>query len=138
MAADLIPFQGELEPDELYDGMAFEGSSFDGADAAFGHFLECLFSGVAFDGGSLRKARFTDTGLREARFVACDWNATQRGARRTEPSSAGLADAPLACPPRFDTLTRTILCDERFQMKTSSLPFVSPLVRFDANEWKAT
>jgi uncharacterized protein YjbI with pentapeptide repeats len=72
MAADLVPFQGALEPDELYDGMAFDGITFEQADAALGHFLECSFSGVAFEGGSLRKARFTDTGLREVRFVACD------------------------------------------------------------------
>jgi uncharacterized protein YjbI with pentapeptide repeats len=72
MPADLIPFQGDLEPDEVYDGLAFEGISFDRADAPYGHFLECSLAGVSFDGGSLRKARFTDTPLREVRFVACD------------------------------------------------------------------
>ncbi len=72
MAGDLTAHQGDLEPDEEYDGVRFDGDSF--ADAAAGscHFLECFVTGVSFEGGRLRKARFTDTALRDTRFVATD------------------------------------------------------------------
>src|SRR6266480_4311338 len=72
MAADLIPHGGDLEPDEDYEGMLFDGASFTDADAGHCHFLDSSFLNVSFDGGRLRKARFTDVTLRETRFVACD------------------------------------------------------------------
>jgi uncharacterized protein YjbI with pentapeptide repeats len=72
MAADLISHEGDLEPDEDYEGMLFDGASFADADAGHCHFLDSSFLNVAFDGGRLRKARFTDVTLRETRFMACD------------------------------------------------------------------
>src|SRR5438552_18365395 len=72
MAADLIPHAGDLEPDEDYEGMLFDGASFTDAEAGHSHFLDSSFLKVAFDGGRLRKARFTDVTLRETRFTACD------------------------------------------------------------------
>ena len=72
MAADLIPHEGDLEPDEDYEGVLFDGASFADADAAHCHFLDSSFLNVTFDGGRLRKARFTDVTLRDTRFVACD------------------------------------------------------------------
>jgi len=72
MAADLTPHEGDLEPDEDYEGVLFDGASFADADAGHCHFLDCSFAGTTFDGGRLRKARFTGVTLRETRFVACD------------------------------------------------------------------
>jgi uncharacterized protein YjbI with pentapeptide repeats len=72
MAADLTPHEGDLEPDEDYEGVLFDGASFTDADAGHCHFLDCSFVSTSFDGGRLRKARFTDVTLRETRFVACD------------------------------------------------------------------
>ena len=40
--------------------MLFDGASFADADAGHCHFLDSSFLNVAFDGGRLRKARFTD------------------------------------------------------------------------------
>ena len=72
MAGDLDAFTGELEPDEEYDRVLFDGTSFDGADAGNSRFLDCSFTGATFDGGRLRKARFTGVKLRDTRFVASD------------------------------------------------------------------
>ena len=72
MAADLTVHEGDLEPDEDYEGVLFDGASFADADAGHCHFLDCSFVSTSFDGGRLRKARFTDVTLRETRFVACD------------------------------------------------------------------
>ena len=72
MPGQLTPYDGGLDPDEEYDGLAFANASFTDADAGNCHFLECEFASTSFDGGRLRKARFTDTRLREVRFVACD------------------------------------------------------------------
>ena len=72
MAADLTPYEGDLEPDEDYEGVLFDGTSFADADAGHCHFLDCSFLAASFDGGRLRKARFTDVTLRETRFVGTD------------------------------------------------------------------
>src|SRR5438874_218835 len=72
MAADLILHEGDLGPDGDYEGMLFDGASFTYAEAGHSHFLDSSFLKVAFDGGRLRKARFTDVTLRETRFMACD------------------------------------------------------------------
>jgi len=72
MAADLTSYQGDLEPDEEYDGLEFDGASFAGVHAGNSHFLDCSFVSTSFEGARLRKARFTDTQLRDTRFVACD------------------------------------------------------------------
>jgi len=55
MAADLIPHEGDLEPDEDYEVMLFDGASFTDAEAEHCHFLDSSFLKVAFDGGRLRQ-----------------------------------------------------------------------------------
>src|SRR6516162_5345873 len=72
MAADLTPYEGDLEPDEDYEGVLFDGTSFADADAGHCHFLDCSFLAASFDGGRLRKARFTDVTLRQTRFLGPD------------------------------------------------------------------
>jgi len=69
---ELIRFDGDLEPDEDYEGVRFAEATFDEAAAGGCHFLDCEFAGVSFGGGQLRKSRFTDVTLREVRFVATD------------------------------------------------------------------
>ena len=80
-----------------------------------------------------------------ARFVACDWNATQCGELETEPSTDGLNESLSACLPLLDTLTRSREPEPRGSVsllrpvgrdhrKMSRLPFESPPTRFDASE----
>jgi len=68
----LIPFEGDLEPGEDYEGLRFAAATFDDAAAGGCHFLGCSFVRTSFEGGRLRKSRFTDVSLREVRFVATD------------------------------------------------------------------
>ena len=70
--AERTRFEGELEPDEDYEGLRFAEVTFDEAAAGGCHFLDCEFAGVSFGGGRLRKSRFTGVALREVRFVATD------------------------------------------------------------------
>jgi uncharacterized protein YjbI with pentapeptide repeats len=70
--AERTLFQGDLEPDQDYEGLRFAEVTFDEVAAGGCHFLDCEFLGVSFGGGRLRKSRFTDTRLREVRFVATD------------------------------------------------------------------
>src|SRR5580704_18027729 len=72
MAADLIPHEGDLEPDEDYEGVLFDRASFADPDAGHCHFLDSSILNATFDGGRLRKARFTGVTLRETRFVGAD------------------------------------------------------------------
>ena len=67
-----IGFEGDLEPDEIYEGLRFGDTAFDDADAAETHFLDCEFADVSFGGGRLRKARFTDVSMLQVRLVATD------------------------------------------------------------------
>jgi uncharacterized protein YjbI with pentapeptide repeats len=71
-AADLQPFDGELELDGDYDRVRFDGSAFSGVVAGGSRFAESAFTGVAFDGGRLRRARMSDVWFSETRFVAVD------------------------------------------------------------------
>jgi len=64
MAGELTPHEGDLAPGEEYDGYLVADATFDDADAGNCHFLDSEFAGASFDGGRLRKARFTDTRLR--------------------------------------------------------------------------
>jgi uncharacterized protein YjbI with pentapeptide repeats len=74
-AASLQPFgSGEpLEFDGDYDRVLFAGVSFAEADAGGARFTECAFTdGASFDGGYLRRSRFSDVLLAAARLVAVD------------------------------------------------------------------
>jgi uncharacterized protein YjbI with pentapeptide repeats len=70
--AELSRYEADLEPDEDYEQLRFDGRSFDDADAVACHFMDCEFGSVSFGGGRLRKSRFTDVTMREVRFVATD------------------------------------------------------------------
>jgi uncharacterized protein YjbI with pentapeptide repeats len=72
MAGELTPHEGDLEPDEEYDGALFADALFTDITAGNCHFLDCEFVNASFDGGRLRKSRFTDTRVRDTRFVAGD------------------------------------------------------------------
>ena len=51
-----IGFEGDLEPDEDYEGLRFAEAAFDAAAAGGCHFLDCDFTGVSFGGGGCVKA----------------------------------------------------------------------------------
>jgi uncharacterized protein YjbI with pentapeptide repeats len=70
--AELTAFEGDLEPDEDYEGLRFADATFNEAAAGGCHFLDCSFAGVSLAGGWLRKSRFTDATLLQVRFVATD------------------------------------------------------------------
>jgi uncharacterized protein YjbI with pentapeptide repeats len=72
LVAELSRYEGDLEPEEDYEKLRFDGLSFDDADAVACHFIDCAFGSVSFGGGRLRKSRFTDVTMREVRFVATD------------------------------------------------------------------
>ena len=101
---ELTPFEGDLEPDEDYEGLRFAEATYDEAAAGRCHFLDCSFVGVSFGGSRLRKSRFTGVTLREVRFVATDlaetgWQDTAlpaarwRVCRPTRPSYAAWCSA---------------------------------------------
>ena len=62
-----------LEIDGDYDRVLFSGSLFTDADAGGARFTECAFTaGAGFDGGRLRRSRFSDAWFGETRLVAVD------------------------------------------------------------------
>jgi uncharacterized protein YjbI with pentapeptide repeats len=67
-----IGFEGDLEPDEHYEGLRFAEATFDEVAAGGCHFLDCEFASVSFGGGQLRKSRFTEVSMLQVRFVATD------------------------------------------------------------------
>jgi uncharacterized protein YjbI with pentapeptide repeats len=69
---EFIPFEGDLEPDEDYEGLRVAEAVFDEAAAGGCHFLDCSFVNTLFSGGRLRKSRFTDVFMQGVRFVATD------------------------------------------------------------------
>jgi uncharacterized protein YjbI with pentapeptide repeats len=68
----LTTYDGPWRPDETYDTIHVDGGTLEGIDAAHARFLECAFTQVTFDGGSLRRARLNDVWAHEARLVATD------------------------------------------------------------------
>ena len=71
-AAQLRPFDGDLELEGDYDRVRFDAVTFDDAMAGGARFAESAFTGVTFDGGRLRRARLSETWFGETRFVALD------------------------------------------------------------------
>jgi uncharacterized protein YjbI with pentapeptide repeats len=69
---ELTPFEGDLEPDEDYEGLRFAEAAFDEATAGGCHFLDCAFVSTSFSGGRLRKSRFTGVTALQVRFVGTD------------------------------------------------------------------
>lgn len=74
-ASELAPF-GESSPLEFdgdYDRVLFAGLAFADADAGGARFTECAFTdGTGFDGGRLRRSRFSDVWFSQVRLVAVD------------------------------------------------------------------
>jgi len=69
---ELIPFEGDLEPDGDYEGLRFSDLAFGESVSGGCHFLDCSFASASFGRSRLRKTRFTDTRQDQVRFVATD------------------------------------------------------------------
>jgi uncharacterized protein YjbI with pentapeptide repeats len=71
-ASTLRPHQGELAPDEDYEGVHFDGLDLDAPRAPSSRFMECAFTQVTMQDGRLRRARFNDVWLRGVRLTATE------------------------------------------------------------------
>lgn len=71
-ASTLRPHQGELGPDEDYEGVHFDGLDLDAPRALGSRFMECAFTQVTMQDGRLRRARFNDVWLRGVRLTATE------------------------------------------------------------------
>jgi uncharacterized protein YjbI with pentapeptide repeats len=69
-AEHLEPFEGPLRSGSVYDTVSFEQLAFEDADGAACRFLESTFTGVNFERGSLRGARFNDVWCHSTRWVS--------------------------------------------------------------------
>jgi uncharacterized protein YjbI with pentapeptide repeats len=68
-ASALTPHSGGLELEGSYDTVHFDHLTFAEPDASGSRFLECAFTQVAFEGGQLRRAQFSQVWLRDFRVV---------------------------------------------------------------------
>lgn len=68
----LRPPEGPLLPDGDHDTTHFDGVQFADVEAPGSRFLECAFTGVTFDGGSLRRARLLDVWADGLRLIGTD------------------------------------------------------------------
>jgi uncharacterized protein YjbI with pentapeptide repeats len=73
----LTPHAGGLEPGYDYDTVHFDKDEFEEPDASGARFLECAFTGVSFTDGRLRRSRFIDAWLKDARITLTDLAETQ-------------------------------------------------------------
>ena len=71
-AAELRPCEDELELEGDYDRVRFEGAAFADIMAGGSRFMESAFTGVAFDGGRMRRARLSDVWVGDTRLVGLD------------------------------------------------------------------
>jgi uncharacterized protein YjbI with pentapeptide repeats len=71
-ASTLRPHQGELAPDEDYEGVHFDRLDLDAPRAPGSRFMECAFTRVTMQDGRLRRARFNDVWLRGVRLTATE------------------------------------------------------------------
>jgi uncharacterized protein YjbI with pentapeptide repeats len=71
-AAALRRHGGDLAADGEYEAAHFDRLSLDRPDAPRAIFLECAFTGVTVQGGSLRRARFGDVWLQDTRLMGTD------------------------------------------------------------------
>src|SRR3984885_13600256 len=76
-AASLTRHRGGLAPDADYDGVHFDQLSLDEPRASSSRCIECVFTGVTFQGGRLTKARFRDVWLRDVRLVTTGLGETE-------------------------------------------------------------
>ncbi len=59
-------------PGRVHDLLHYAGHTFDDVRAPNASFVECAFTGVTFEGGSLRRARLRDVWVGDTRLVATD------------------------------------------------------------------
>ena len=59
----LEPFDGRLEPDGDYEGLAFDHLDLAGQDAGHARFMDCALTGCNLDGASLDHAPVSYTHL---------------------------------------------------------------------------
>ncbi|WP_151769576.1 pentapeptide repeat-containing protein [Streptomyces abyssomicinicus] len=71
-AGHLEPLRGELETEGVYDTVHAGEREFLDARAGGARFVECAFTSVAFEGGRMRRARFTDVWCHTVRWVGTD------------------------------------------------------------------
>ncbi|MGH3156491.1 MAG: pentapeptide repeat-containing protein [Streptosporangiaceae bacterium] len=76
-AALTPPDSGTLEPGYDYDTVHFDKDDFEEPDASGARFLECAFTGVSFTKGGLRRSRFIEAWLKDARITLTDLAETQ-------------------------------------------------------------
>jgi uncharacterized protein YjbI with pentapeptide repeats len=71
-AGYLEPLRGELETEGVYDTLHADEREFLEPRAGGARFVECAFTSVAFEGGGMRRARFTDVWCHSTRWVGTD------------------------------------------------------------------
>lgn len=71
-AATLTLHQGDLAPDEDYEGAHFDGLDLDSPRAQGSRFMECAFTQVTVQDGRLHRARFNDVWLSTVRLTATE------------------------------------------------------------------
>jgi uncharacterized protein YjbI with pentapeptide repeats len=62
----------ELELEGYYDRVRFDAVTFADTEAGGSRLMESVFTGVAFDGGRMRRARISDVWFGDSRLVAFD------------------------------------------------------------------
>jgi uncharacterized protein YjbI with pentapeptide repeats len=68
-ASDLEPHRGGLDPHADYELAHFDQLSLEDPTAPSARFMECAVTGVTFQQGQLRRARFTNVFFRDVRMV---------------------------------------------------------------------
>ena len=68
----LEPFDGRLEPDGDYEGLAFDHLDLAGQDAEHARFMDCALTGCNLDGANLDHVQLLDTTLTEVHAGAFD------------------------------------------------------------------
>ena len=72
-AGALTPHEGDLAAGGHYDGSHFTGgTTYIGARADGGRFMECAFSEVTLENVTARRSRFSDVWLRDVRLLSVD------------------------------------------------------------------
>ena len=71
-AERLEPHDGRWTPGDDHDTVRFSAAHVEDPDGSGSSFLDCAFTGVTFDGGRLRRARFVDAWAQEMRLVGTD------------------------------------------------------------------
>ena len=72
-AGALTPHEGDLAAGGHYDGSHFTGgTTYTGARADGGRFMECAFSEVTLENVTARRSRFSDVWLRDVRLLSVD------------------------------------------------------------------